>query len=212
MITPISTSAATASDAASSGHSTWPPDAAWADRCSLSGRRSRSTLDDGIAGTVVLRCAHGGLLLGHPGAVTLTIDDDRRVQTLMCDQCGAYYEKVTGFVYEDGDALAVYYAACHNHGGQHEAWIDVIFGDWGTDDSSKNVTFGCRVGPVANSDEPAATLVPAAAVYGDSPIFGHKLTREEALTHQLLADNWRVVDYILVTDATVSAHVYGQPA
>ena len=141
--------------------------------------------------------------------MTLTIGDDRRVQTLTCEQCGASYVKVTGFVYADGDALAVFYAACHHHEGQHEAWIDVIFGDWGTDDSSRNVTFGCRVGPVANSAEPAATLVPAASVYADGPIFGRKLSREEALAHPLVAENWRVVDHILDSDPTVNAHVYG---
>jgi len=46
-------------------------------------------------------------------------------------------------------------------------------------------------------------------VYADRPIFGRKLGREEALAHPLVAENWRVVDHILVTDPTVSAHVYG---
>jgi hypothetical protein len=62
---------------------------------------------------------------------------------------------------------------------------------------------------VANSDEPAATLVQAAEPYGSSPIWGQKLTRQGALVHPRLQEFWEIVDYVLVADSVVHHHVYG---
>jgi hypothetical protein len=39
--------------------------------------------------------------------------------------------------------------------------MDVILGTFGDDDPEGRVTFGCRVGPVSNSPDPAATAVQA---------------------------------------------------
>ncbi|AXH89032.1 hypothetical protein AB0N38_32670 [Micromonospora aurantiaca] len=91
----------------------------------------------------------------------------------------------------------------------HEVWIDAILGSWGRDDFDDHVTFGCRVGPVAGSPGPAATLVNGGEVAGDSPIFGRKLSREEGLTHPRLAEFWQMVDLILERDALVRRHLVG---
>lgn len=71
------------------------------------------------------------------------------------------------------------------------------------------MTFGVRVGPVEGQDDPAATMVQGAIPYGDRPIFGRKLTREEGLAHERIADCWDVVDCVLSDDPTVNHHVYG---
>ena len=55
---------------------------------------------------------------------------------------------------------------------------------------------------------PQASLVPAGRPYSD-PIFGRKLTREEALAHPWLDNYWSVVDFILTEDPIVHDHVYG---
>jgi hypothetical protein len=97
----------------------------------------------------------------------------------------------------------------HNHG-VDEAWIDVIFGSF-EDQARKDerVTFGCRVGPVRGSEEPAATAVQAAIPYGDTPTFGHKLSRDEALAHPRLPDFWQVVDFLLEREPAINHHLYG---
>ena len=51
-------------------------------------------------------------------------------------------------------------------------------------------------------------MVDAARPYPDSPLWGHKLSREEALQQDLLAQFWGVVDWLLSTDPTVHSHVY----
>ena len=131
------------------------------------------------------------------------------IQEQDCAGCGRHYPLIKGFIARDGDAAAIAFSALHVHDGQREAWIDVILGTFGDDDASDHVTFGCRVGPVANSDEPAATLIPAAQPYGNGPIWGHKLIREEALAHPRLPQFWEVVDFVLIADSAVHHHVYG---
>jgi hypothetical protein len=140
---------------------------------------------------------------------TLRLDPERSLSTRHCENCGREFRLVKGFVSRDDVPHAVYFAACHEHDGVREAWIDLILGTFGEDASSDHVTFGARVGPVLGQDEPAATLVQAAIPYGDSAIFGQKLTREEALEHPLLPGCWEVVDFVLIEDEAVNAHVYG---
>jgi hypothetical protein len=125
-----------------------------------------------------------------------------------CEQCGREYTLVKGFVYRSELPHAVYYVACHHHDAAREAWIDVILGTFGVDDWGDHVTFGARVGPIAGQSEPGATLVDAAAPYGDSEMFGMKLTRAAALQHERLSEYWDIVDFILMEDPTVYAHVY----
>lgn len=119
--------------------------------------------------------------------------------------------RVAGFIYQNGDAHAIYFASCYHHEG-HEVWIDAVFSPTWADGADDHVTFGCRVGTVEGKSEPAASLVTAAAAFDESATFGQKLTREEALTHPMVGDFWALVDHVLTHDAVVSAHVYGPNA
>ena len=151
------------------------------------------------------RSRAGNLLSVLP---TLTFDTERSVEPKECAACGRGYVLAKGFIYADDEPHAVYFAALHNHG-VPEAWIDVILGTFGSADYSDHVTFGCRVGPIEGQTEPAASAVPAAGPYGAAPIFGRKLSRDEALAHPSLPTFWTVVDFVLVKDPDVRRHVYG---
>ncbi|UOQ88581.1 hypothetical protein MUN74_15095 [Agromyces endophyticus] len=141
----------------------------------------------------------------------LEIEPGGDVVEATCDHCGQPMTRVTGFVYQDGDAHAIYIASCYHHDG-HEVWIDGVFSPTWADDADDHFTFGCRVGPVEGQAEPGASLVAAAAPFSDSATFGHKLTRDEALAHPRLGDFWALVDHLLTNDAVVSAHMYGPAA
>ena len=138
----------------------------------------------------------------------LSFDPERTVELRSCGSCGHGYTLIKSFILDNGDAHAVLFAALHDHG-EREAWIDVIMGTFGTEDFADHITFGCRVGPVQGQAEPAATLVAAVAPFGDSPIFGRKLYRDEALVHPWISCFWRVVDFVLVSDPDIHFHVYG---
>jgi hypothetical protein len=139
----------------------------------------------------------------------LSFDKGRDSKARECVRCGQPFRLVKLFILRDDSSHAVCFAALHVHEGMREAWLDVILGTWGEDDATDHVTFGCRVGPVEDQDDPAATLVPAAIPYSDAPIFGRKLDRDEALAHPWLHEFWHVVDFVLVGDPEVEEHVYG---
>ena len=138
----------------------------------------------------------------------LSFDGEPSVRDFTCHDCGAEYRRVKLFILRDGDAYAACFASLHRHSGNNESWLDVILGSWGNDQSDDHVTFGCRVGVFEGASEPAASLVAAAQPFSDSPIFGRKLARDEALRHPRLAEFWLIVDYVLVEDPKVHAHVY----
>ena len=137
----------------------------------------------------------------------LSLAEPSDVTAKECDRCGAGYTLVKSFVSDADGPYAVAFSALHHHDGEHEAWIDAILGSF-RDDYADHETFGCRVGPVDGSPDPAATAVPAATVYGDSPLWGHKLDRDEALRNDRVDDFWRGVDVLLEHEPTVRAHVY----
>lgn len=134
------------------------------------------------------------------------------VRRFVCQCCAKETERTSALVNQDGGPHAIYFANCYHHDGGHDVWIDAIFGTWGSNTVDDHVTFGCRVGPVAESPMPGATLVPGAAPYDDDPMFGRKLGRDEALSHPLLSDFWALVDFVLEKDRVVRKHVYGLPA
>ncbi len=141
----------------------------------------------------------------------LFLDDESDVRAFACSDCGAEYLEVKSFILDEVGPYAIGMTSLHHHDG-FEAWMDVIFGSFdeaeGTDPSDR-VTFGCRVGKVDGSVEPAATAVQAGATYGDSPTFGLKLNRDEALAHPRIADFWTVVDFLLESEPAINHHVYG---
>lgn len=138
--------------------------------------------------------------------MALTLDGDSEVREDTCESCGKHFLLVTSFIASDGAAHAVAKTALHDHDGQ-EAWIDLVFGSW-HESADDHVTFGCRVGPVVGSPDPAATAVDAAQPYGESPFWGQKLSRAEALGHPRLDEFWQAVDFLLFGEPTINHHVY----
>jgi hypothetical protein len=135
--------------------------------------------------------------------VVLATDEQREVRRQECQTCGREYEQVTAFVYRDGDAYSIYHAQCHSHGDNTEVWLDIVVGSWAEPDFPDHASFSCRVG------EAGAGVVDALAVVeGRAPHFGQKLSRAEALAHERLPDVWELVDWIVVTDPTVSRYMH----
>ena len=137
--------------------------------------------------------------------MTLAIDE-RTVRRRTCEHCGSNYEHVTGFVSADGDAHAAYFAACHGHP-EHEAQIDVIVGPWGEGSEPEGrAHFSCFLRP----DGAMAVDAPV-AITVDAPLVGLRLTREAALSHELLPRFWEVVDLLTEADPSVRDSVYQDP-
>jgi hypothetical protein len=143
----------------------------------------------------------------------LTFDEGWRGGTThACDCCGNASRRTWAMVNRDDQPYAVFFAACYDHGHVRETWIDVVFGTWGQGVHDDHVTFGCRFGPVAGSDYPAATAVDAAEVAPDDALFGQKLTRAQALSHPRVKEFWEVVDFVVLSDPLVHPHHYEHSA
>jgi hypothetical protein len=139
----------------------------------------------------------------------LTFDGEPSVNEMACPDCGRPFRRIMRYLRDDGDAYAASFASLYTHGDVKDAYLDVVLGTWGENDPSDHVTFGCRVGRIEGQSGPAASLVPAAEPFGDHPLLGHRLSREEALAHPRLAEFWGIVDHVLAHDGEVHAHVYG---
>lgn len=140
----------------------------------------------------------------------LVLDGEPNRQDLACAECGRNYRLIKAFIRRDGDAYAIAFTALHKHAADDEAWIDVILGTFAENTTDDHLTFGCRVGRIDGQIQPAATLVAGAIAYGDEPLWGQKLTREQALVHPRLHEYWEVVDFVLVGDPEIHSHVYGR--
>src|ERR1700759_911031 len=129
----------------------------------------------------------------HNVPVSLAFDPERSVDEVACEDCGRSCRLVRGQLTWFGAPHAVFIAGCHNHDGTPDVLIDVILG-WARDGDDDRITIGCPVGPVPGQDGPIATVVEAAASYGDDPEWGRKLTRSQALADQRLVEFWDAVD------------------
>jgi len=142
----------------------------------------------------------------------LSFGPDRQTREFQCDCCNAPIQRAWNFILADGAPYAVYYANCYHHRDRdHDAWIDVIFGTWGTPAAEweDHITFACRVGPVTDQPGPASTLVTGGLAHPESPLFGTKLDRDAALQHPRLPEFWQVSDFVLENDPLVRGHLYG---
>jgi hypothetical protein len=141
--------------------------------------------------------------------MTLSFDGTPEITHRRCHECGGEHDSVNGFLLRDGSAYAVYFAAWYPH--KSEAWIDVAIGSWEPPDYADHVTFGCRIGYVESQSESASSLVHGGQVLSDSPMFGQKLNRDEALAHPWLNSFWEVVDWLILNDPTLHEHVFHMP-
>ncbi|MER7197847.1 hypothetical protein CG723_27925 [Streptomyces sp. CB01635] len=65
--------------------------------------------------------------------MSLPFGPDRQTREFECECCNAPIERAWNFICSDGEPYAVYFANCYHHRDRdHDAWIDVIFGTWGT--------------------------------------------------------------------------------
>jgi len=116
---------------------------------------------------------------------------------------------LTRFVYEEGDAHAIYYA---RFGEQHEPRVVeavVSVGEWGEGAGPwDRVAFPLRLR--AAETEYQVTVTDA----GESPwqgvdLLGRMLDREEALAHERLAEVFHITDHMVVDDQPIRDHLNG---
>lgn len=128
-----------------------------------------------------------------------------------CDCCGGVTTSLTRFVYEDGDAYAVYYA---RFGAGHEPRVVeavVSLGDWGEDAGPwDRVAFPFRLR--ATDAEYQVTVVDAAeSPWEGVELLGRMLDRAEALQHERLEEVFHISDHMVREDIPLREYLDGSP-
>ena len=126
-----------------------------------------------------------------------------------CDCCGGVTVSLTRFVYEHGDAHAIYYA---RFGEQHKPRIVeavVSIGEWGEGAGPwDRVAFPLQLR--AMNTEYQVTVVDAAeSPWHGVALLGRMLDREEALRHDRLPEVFHVTDHMVVDDQPLRNHLNG---
>ena len=124
-----------------------------------------------------------------------------------CECCGGVTVSLTRFVYQDGDAHAVYYA---RFGEQHEPGVVeavVSVGEWGEGAGPwDRVAFPLRL-RVAETEYQVTVVDAAESPWQGVELLGRMLNREEALAHERLAEVFHVTDHMVIDDKPIRDHL-----
>jgi len=127
-----------------------------------------------------------------------------------CECCGGVTTALTRYVYQDGDAHAVYYA---RFGDRHDPRVIetvVSIGGWGQGTGPwDRVAFPLRLRALAT--EYQVTVVDAReSPWQGVQLLGRMLDREEALAHERLPEVFHITDHMVVEDQPIRDHLNGQ--
>ncbi len=142
---------------------------------------------------------------GHVGPV-FAFDGEPTVDAARCGECEESHDVSIGLMLADDSAFAAYWANWYPHAG--EAWVDMAMASWLEPEYRDHVTFGCRIGLIGDDPGPQCSLVQAAEFRSDAAMFGSKLSREEALSHDWLPTFWAAVDWLMLNDPLLHEHVF----
>ena len=111
---------------------------------------------------------------------------------------------MVGFVYDDGNAFAAYYAGW-TEGHRRGVSLVIGIGEWGDDAAPEDRrSFGLRCW-VEGDDLNFEVQEPAASRYGENTALGRMLSRSAALADPQLAEVFDVAEHIAEDDPRVRA-------
>jgi hypothetical protein len=126
-----------------------------------------------------------------------------------CECCGGVTTTLTRFVYQDGDAYAIYYARFGTTHRPRVADAVVSIGEWGEDSGPwDRVAFAFRLSAVET--EYRVTVVDAAeSPWQGKELLGRMLDRAEALEHERLAEVFHISDHMVREDIPLRDYLNG---
>jgi hypothetical protein len=124
-----------------------------------------------------------------------------------CQCCGRQTLGGHGFVYEDGNALAIYFATLFTEHEDKRVSLAIGIGEWNDDGSRRFCTaFGMEV--FTTDSEVRMTIVDSSASpWGTTELLGPLMGREQALAHHLKTKMFQIADHIVMHDPKIAAHL-----
>lgn len=120
-----------------------------------------------------------------------------------CDCCGFESTNLTRFVYNDGNAHAVYYIKFNKNHDEKFAYGVISLGEWGTDDIPENryaFPFEIRMN---ESNYQIGMVNQENSPWADVKLLGKFIDREKSLKHEWIQEVFHLTDHILSEDKQV---------
>jgi hypothetical protein len=139
--------------------------------------------------------------------MVLSIEIAPEVQEQVCADCGRPFSSVRGFLYEDGDAYAVYHAILQRDHPSTAVDLALSFGSWAEEATAADRTrIGLRVWPEA--DELKMHINdPGESAWGNSEVFGRMAGRQEILGTPLQQAALQTVEFVIARDNRIEEHL-----
>ena len=128
-------------------------------------------------------------------------------QVSSCDCCGGVTTRLTRFVYRDGDAYAVYYAAFSDNHPERYVSLIVSIGEWGND-APPTLRVAVPMRLWAGEDDFNVTVTNASdSPWHDVGILGRVMDRDEALSDPRIKEVFHITDHILDQDTPLKEYL-----
>jgi len=137
----------------------------------------------------------------------LSIEPAPDVTQQVCADCGRSFSSVHGFLYDEGDAYAVYHALLQMEHPSTVADIALSFGSWdegATGDDRSRV--GLQVWPEGEDLKMHITDASESG-WGDSENFGQMLSRRDVLGTDRQTEALAAVEFVIEHDRRVADHL-----
>jgi hypothetical protein len=139
------------------------------------------------------------------GVITIELAD--RIQGDPCPCCGGQTTRLTRFVYSDGDAHAVYYAAYSDNHPERFVSVALSLGEWGEKGRPKDrVAFALRIRAVETEFQ-VMVVDAEESPWADAGFLGRMLDRKEALKHPWIKEVFHITDHIVTEDEDVRGYL-----
>ena len=127
-----------------------------------------------------------------------------------CDCCGAQFKSVVGFIKQDNDAYAVYFATLQTGHPEITVGLTVRIGKWWDETALDKRHWICLTVKPSPESFNLRIEEPNCSPHANFKPLGIALTREEALVSSMKEDFFAVTDYIIAEDPAVNSYLMGR--
>jgi hypothetical protein len=139
--------------------------------------------------------------LGSASMLTFEYEPSKKSEP--CECCGGITTTLTRFVYQDGDAWAIYYARFSDKHRDRGVSALVSIGEW-ADGSNPAERTAFALALSADSSEHKVRVIDASeSPWKNAKVIGRILDRVEALAHPLIDEVFHITDHMVEDDAPV---------
>ena len=141
----------------------------------------------------------------------LTIETDEPPHTQACACCRGTTTSLTRFVYEDGAALAIYYAAFADEHPEREIKVAVGIGDWGEASTPADRRAFALVLRMTEEQYEVTVVDAIDSPWKDVKVIGRMLDREEALADPRIKEVFHITDHMVEDDPEIKSYLNKEP-